>query len=91
MSLRQVSVSAVIPTHQRPKLLLRAIQSVLGQSHTDLEVIVVIDGAELRSSLVRATFGDRVLNGDHKFGLMVSEPKVEYDGQSFKSLFCRKW
>jgi glycosyltransferase involved in cell wall biosynthesis len=37
-------VSVVIPTFRRPDVIVRAVQSVLGQSHRDLEVIVVIDG-----------------------------------------------
>lgn len=39
-------VSAVIPTHRRPELLLRAVRSALGQTYTNLEVIVVVDGPE---------------------------------------------
>jgi glycosyltransferase involved in cell wall biosynthesis len=39
-------VSAVIPTHRRPKLVIRAIQSVLRQTYTPIEVIVVIDGID---------------------------------------------
>jgi glycosyltransferase involved in cell wall biosynthesis len=36
-------VSVVIPTLNRPKLLLRAIDSVLCQTHQEIEVIVVVD------------------------------------------------
>ena len=36
-------VSVVIPTLDRPSLLLRAIDSVLRQTHQDIEVIVVVD------------------------------------------------
>lgn len=36
-------VSVVIPTLDRPKLLLRAISSVLHQTHQELEIIVVAD------------------------------------------------
>ena len=36
-------VSVVIPTLDRPKLLLRAINSVLRQTHKEIEVVVVID------------------------------------------------
>src|SRR5690348_2164439 len=39
-------VSAVIPTYRRPKLVIRAIQSVLRQTYPDVEVIVVIDGVD---------------------------------------------
>ena len=36
-------VSVIIPTLNRPKLLLRAIDSVLRQTHQEIEVIVVVD------------------------------------------------
>jgi glycosyltransferase involved in cell wall biosynthesis len=39
-------VSVVIPTIDRPKLLLRAIESVLRQTHQEIEVIVVVDGPD---------------------------------------------
>jgi glycosyltransferase involved in cell wall biosynthesis len=40
----QSTVSVVIPTQERPHYLRRAIQSVLGQTFGDLELIVVDDG-----------------------------------------------
>lgn len=39
-------VSVVIPTLGRPRLLLRAVESALGQSRTDLEILVVVDGPD---------------------------------------------
>jgi glycosyltransferase involved in cell wall biosynthesis len=39
-------VSVVIPTRNRPELLLRAIRSALAQTLREIEVIVVIDGEE---------------------------------------------
>jgi glycosyltransferase involved in cell wall biosynthesis len=39
-------VTAVIPTFQRPNLVLPAVESALAQTWTDLEVIVVIDGPD---------------------------------------------
>lgn len=39
------SVSAIIPTYNRSSLVKEAIESVLRQSHTDFEVIVVDDGS----------------------------------------------
>lgn len=39
-----VPVSVVIPTYQRPELICRAVRSVLEQTGSPLEVIVVVDG-----------------------------------------------
>ncbi|GGG92890.1 glycosyltransferase family 2 protein [Silvibacterium dinghuense] len=41
---READITVVIPTHQRPELLRRALMSVLRQSYSALEVIVVSDG-----------------------------------------------
>ena len=38
-----ILVSVVVPTLDRPKLLLRAIDSVLRQTHQEIEVIAVVD------------------------------------------------
>ena len=45
-------ISVVIPTRNRPDLLLRAVNSVVQQSHQDLEVLVVIDGPCAKTSEV---------------------------------------
>lgn len=37
-------ISVVIPTHNREKLLVRAIESVLRQTYKDIEILVVADG-----------------------------------------------
>lgn len=42
-------VSVVIPTYDRPEQLLAAVRSVLAQTRSDLEVIVVHDGPDVRS------------------------------------------
>jgi glycosyltransferase involved in cell wall biosynthesis len=39
-------ISVVIPTRNRPDLLRRAVDSALAQTHRDLEVVVVVDGAD---------------------------------------------
>ena len=60
-------VSVVIPTHNRPKLLKRAIISVLAQTYQDFEIVVVDDGLEQRASKVIASFNDnRIKYIQHK-------------------------
>jgi glycosyltransferase involved in cell wall biosynthesis len=39
-------VSVVIPTYRRPKLVMRAVSSVLEQTYRDVEAVVVIDGVD---------------------------------------------
>ncbi|MGH7504970.1 MAG: glycosyltransferase family 2 protein, partial [Longimicrobiales bacterium] len=39
-------VSVVIPTYRRPELVQRAVRSALGQTVSDVEVIVVVDGRD---------------------------------------------
>jgi len=50
MSPSQISqsplVSVIIPTYQRPALLLRAVRSALAQTFSQLEVIVILDGPD---------------------------------------------
>jgi glycosyltransferase involved in cell wall biosynthesis len=45
-----VRVSAVIPTRNRPGLVCRAVASVLAQTVSELEVIVVVDGPDLATA-----------------------------------------
>lgn len=40
-------VSVIIPTYNNPKELIRALQSVLNQTYTELEVIIVNDGSTI--------------------------------------------
>lgn len=51
-------VSVIIPTRNRPALVLRAIHSVLTQSMPDLEVIVVIDGPDSKTEEALETIQD---------------------------------
>ncbi|WP_263834158.1 glycosyltransferase family 2 protein [Salinibacter sp.] len=51
-------VSVVIPTKNRPKLLGRAINSVIGQTYGDFECIVVDDGSDIPASRVLKRFDD---------------------------------
>lgn len=51
-------VSVVIPTYNRPRLLSRAIESVLNQTYTNFECIVVDDASPTDSSSVVTGFDD---------------------------------
>jgi glycosyltransferase involved in cell wall biosynthesis len=51
-------VSVVIPVRNRAGLLARAVRSVLAQSHSDLEIVVVDDGSEDDPRATIASFGD---------------------------------
>jgi glycosyltransferase involved in cell wall biosynthesis len=51
-------VSVIIPTLDRPKLLLRAIDSVLRQTHHDIEAIVVVDRPSLETLAAVQTVSD---------------------------------
>jgi glycosyltransferase involved in cell wall biosynthesis len=51
-------VSVVIPTYNRPDLLSRAIESVLDQTYTDFECLVVDDASPADSSSVVTGFDD---------------------------------
>ena len=51
-------VSVVIPTCNRPQLATRAVRSVLGQTHGDLEVVVVVDGPDEATEVALAAIPD---------------------------------
>ncbi|GAB3964963.1 glycosyltransferase family A protein [Plantactinospora veratri] len=51
-------VSVVIPTRGRPDLVTRAVRSVLAQTVTDLEIVVVVDGPDEETRQALAAFGD---------------------------------
>ncbi len=54
-------VSVIIPTYNRAKKVRDAVESVLAQSFTDLEVIVVDDGSsDDTGQIIRQAFGDRI-------------------------------
>jgi glycosyltransferase involved in cell wall biosynthesis len=46
MSLSSLLISVIIPTYNRAHILHRAVQSVLSQTHSHLELIIVDDGSE---------------------------------------------
>src|SRR5580698_7434818 len=43
-------ISVVIPTRNRPSLVVRAVKTALAQSLTQIEVIVIIDGFDVETS-----------------------------------------
>ncbi len=54
-------VTAVIPTRNRPELVCRAVESVLAQTHTNIEAVVVVDGPDEATLSALARFPhDRV-------------------------------
>ena len=54
----QPKVSVVIPTFNRPSMLTHAIKSVLAQSETDLEVVVVDDASDASTRAAVEAIGD---------------------------------
>jgi glycosyltransferase involved in cell wall biosynthesis len=53
-----VVVSVVIPAYRRPKLLLRAINSVLRQTYQEIEVIVIVEKGDQDSASVLRSVDD---------------------------------
>ena len=53
-------VSVIIPTYNRARLLPGAISSVLGQTHSRIELIIVDDGSTDETSEVLEQYGDRI-------------------------------
>lgn len=51
-------ISVVIPTYNREKTLMRAVQSVLDQTADDLEIIIVDDGSQDHTADVARSIGD---------------------------------
>jgi glycosyltransferase involved in cell wall biosynthesis len=55
---KKPAVSVVIPTRNRPRLVHRAVESVIKQTYSDLEIIVVIDGPDLETGNLLETIED---------------------------------
>jgi glycosyltransferase involved in cell wall biosynthesis len=51
-------VSAVIPTRNRPDLVVRAVESALAQTYANIEVVVVIDGPDTLTQSALAAIAD---------------------------------
>ncbi len=86
-------VSVVIPTHRRPQWVVCAIESALGQSYAQLEVIVVIDGPDTETMPALQRFNDERLRvielevnigGSEARNAGVRAARGEWVGQSFK-------
>ena len=54
------NLSVIIPTYKRANLVSQAIESVLAQTYTDYEVIVINDGSPDNTKEVLASFGDKI-------------------------------
>jgi glycosyltransferase involved in cell wall biosynthesis len=64
-------VTGIIPTRNRPELALRAVRSALGQTHPNMEVIVVVDGPDPATRVALGTINDnrlRVLDLNERVG-----------------------
>ena len=51
-------VTAVIPTHNRPQLVCRAVKSALHQTYINLEILVVVDGPDVNTVKLLEGFND---------------------------------
>lgn len=58
---KNVKYSVVIPTYNRPQMLFRAVDSVLKQGLTNLEIIVVNDGSSVSYDKFRNEFSEQTL------------------------------
>src|SRR6185295_2750617 len=56
----QTGISVVVPTYNRARLVVRAVESVLAQTRPPDELIVVDDGSTDDTPAALARFGDRV-------------------------------
>ncbi len=56
---REIPVSIILPTYDRAALLPRSIESVLGQTYGDFELIVVDDGSQDDTAAVVAEYSDQ--------------------------------
>ena len=54
-------VSILIPSYNSERFVAEAVESALGQTHTDIEVVVVDDGSTDGSVQVLKSFGDRII------------------------------
>jgi len=60
MRQKKPHVSVVIPTHNRANLVTRAVDSVLGQTYADYEIIVIDDGSTDNTREVLQPYADKI-------------------------------
>jgi hypothetical protein len=85
----QPLVSVIIPTYLQHELLLsRAIPSVLGQTHREIEVVVVGDGAPEATARAIAEFGDERVRYEN---LTVRAPYPEDPGEFWRVAGTPPW
>jgi len=53
-------VSVIVPTYNGPKYITEAIESILAQTHKNLEIIVVDDGSDVPVNQILAPYMDRI-------------------------------
>ncbi len=58
LRMRGMLISVVVPTYNRARFVGRAVESVLGQTHFDLELIVVDDGSSDNTGALLESFSD---------------------------------
>ena len=56
-----VRVSAIIPAYNADSFIREAVDSALGQTHTDVEVIVVDDSSTDDTASVLQSYGERII------------------------------
>ena len=67
------TVSVIIPTYNRANLLIRSISSVLNQTYTDLELIIVDDGStDITRDIVKNFDDERIRYISHEKNMGVS-------------------
>ncbi len=66
------TVSVIIPTFNRADKVVRAVSSVISQTFTDLEIIVVDDGSTDGTKHVMAKFDNKIKHIQHNLNLGVS-------------------
>ena len=60
MAFNTLSVSVIIPVYNGGKFLAEAINSILSQKHSPIEIIVIDDGSTDNTSEVAMSYGNRV-------------------------------